>query len=249
MGTGKKTQEMKKTKDKQEEILELLRSAAQTGNLGVIPKELLSPKNLSTQDAMGMNILHIAASYGQLDNVPKDLLKPELLLAEDNSLMTVIHYAACTNQIKYIPKNLITQENLSLREEEGNTSYHYLANHGGLTDIPKSLLNEAAILIKNDFDKDVLDMAINAEFKEEIADPLDPSNIQDQSQLVAQTLSNNTLKKIIKEQEDLKKKTTHGMIKRWDDQKLTLCKTELKKRILLKEILQPKGYEEKSLEI
>jgi ankyrin repeat protein len=236
---------MKKSRTKEEEIRELLESAAQTGNLGAVPKELLTLKAISSQDAMGMNILHVAASFGQLEKVPKDLLSPELILTKDSSDMTVLHHAATTNQINFVPKDLLTKENLSLPDEEGNTCLHYIANNGVLNNIPESLLDEVSILRKNDFDKDVLDMAINAEFKEENPDA------PDQSHLLLKMLSEDTLKELVQKEKDRKDKAgfTHGTAKTWSDPKINLCKKELKRRNCLKKIFQPTGHEDKTLEI
>ena len=242
---------MKRKRTKEEDIRELLESAAQSGNLGAVPIELLTPKNISTQDAMGMNILHVAASFGQLEKVPKDLLRPEILLTKDNSDMTVLHHAATTNQINFVPKELLTKENLSLPDEEGNTCLHYIANQGGLNNIPESLLDEESILRKNDYDKDALDMAINAEFKEENPDA------PDQSHLLVKKLSEKTLKELVHKEIEKKDKRhkrhkagfTHGMVKTWNEPKINLCKKELKRRNCLKKIFQPTGHEEKTIEI
>jgi hypothetical protein len=215
-------------------ILKRLAKAAENGNLSKLPKEELSLKNIAIPNDMGMNILHIAAHNEKLNKVPKDLFTKEILMARDDGDLSVLHYAAEQGQIGEVPKEFITREVLRGADNEGNTLLHYLANCGGLDKIPKDVIDEELVLIENDFGRNSLDMAIHGEFKEAILDPTDPNSPRDQSEILLRTLSEKTLRSIIKDAQS--GKSGHGVYKSDEKKKIEICQKELGRRKLIKKV-------------
>jgi hypothetical protein len=216
-------------------ILDALSDAATAGDFHKVPKKHLTQEYLGAQDSLGMHAVHIAASNENLYTVPKEFFTPEIILTKDNGGQSVLHYAATFGEIHLIPPEVLTEENLLEADEEGHTVYHYLANYGYLNQISKSLITEKAVTTKNEFDRDVLDMAIHAECK----DIPDPNLMKDQCHLLTQALSDKTLRSMIK--------FSKGKI---DKEKISLCRKELKKREMVKLIkLAAKESKEQSIDL
>jgi hypothetical protein len=214
------------TNKRDEKIISALVEAAENGTMGSVPKECLAHKYMAYQDSLGMHLVHIAANKENLHTVPKEFLTPEIIMAKDSGKQTVLHYAATFGQINLVPKEILTEENLLEADAEGNTVYHYLANYGYLNLVRSHLLTEKAILTQNEFGRDVLDMSLHAEYKENV---LDPSTIQNQTHLLTKKLSTKALENLLKRLLVNPKKTV-------DKEKAKLITQEIKKRVAVHKV-------------
>lgn len=133
---------------------------AAKGNFKKLESLRLDREALSKLDNQGKNILHLAAEYNHLDKVPKKFFRKSLTHAKTQSQENLLHIAACFGQLKYIPSKFLDYEGLSQHDIEGNTAYHYAANYGCLEDLPQDSLNGAALTLKCQSGRTVIEAAM-----------------------------------------------------------------------------------------
>jgi hypothetical protein len=109
-----------------------LHIAAQHGQLGKVPKELLTKARIIKQDKEGKTVLH----YSILDirngfgNIPKELLSEENMLIEDINNNTLYHMLGYSKDLNRVDKSLIKEEHLMKPNSLGITPIEYVC-HGG----------------------------------------------------------------------------------------------------------------------
>jgi ankyrin repeat protein len=121
-----------------------LHLAAEHGNLNLVPKEFLTPNNLSkqlsTKFQKGKTVLHIAAQYGHLDQLPAHCFTAENLSLKCDKGETAVHVAARGGHLDQIPAAVLTNKILNETGSDGGTVFHVAAFEGHLDQIPEQFL-------------------------------------------------------------------------------------------------------------
>jgi hypothetical protein len=93
---------------------------AGTGDLGLLPPELLTQELLMTKDSLANTAFILAAREGKFEQIPTSLLSKEILLHEDCHKITLLDHIASEGQLHLIIKNrpeLINYQTLVHKED------------------------------------------------------------------------------------------------------------------------------------
>lgn len=101
----------------------VLHLAAESGELGAVPKSLLCKQLILERDCNGSTVLHHATSSAQLTLLPKTVLTSKNMSIRDSEGSTVYHYAASYGLLQSIPKNLVREKDLLTKNIYGMTPF------------------------------------------------------------------------------------------------------------------------------
>lgn len=128
----------------------LLHIAASNRQIGCIPAQLLTAKNLLLKDQRGRIPIHQATRHGGLSRIPAEALEAvEIWTERDERYQTVIHLAAQFGRLDQVPTNAFTAENLLITDNFDRTPLHRAAESSVLHIIPRVFLTEANMLVKD----------------------------------------------------------------------------------------------------
>jgi hypothetical protein len=83
---------------------------AGSGNLDLIPPELLTKEVLLTQDRSGNTAIILAARVGKFEQIPQEILTKEILLHKDNYNNTLADHLATMGQLPLLNTKWLTEE-------------------------------------------------------------------------------------------------------------------------------------------
>jgi len=105
----------------------VLHSAARTGNISQIPKDLLTESHLLNCDSNMNTVVHVAAAAGFLNQIPENLLTENVMLTTDEIKDTPLHNAARGGFLRHVPQVLLTEEHLLKKNAFGATVFNLAA--------------------------------------------------------------------------------------------------------------------------
>ena len=86
----------------------LLHTAAETGNLDVIPAKAMTVESMTRKvSRWGTTPLYLAVSSGHIDQIPPELLTPQTLLVSKNTRFQVLDVLLQQGELAVIPKTVL----------------------------------------------------------------------------------------------------------------------------------------------
>ena len=86
----------------------LLHTAAETGNLNIMPAKALTSENMTRKvSRWGTTPLYLAVTSGHIDQVPQELLTPQNLLVSKNTRFQILDVLLQQGELAVIPKSVL----------------------------------------------------------------------------------------------------------------------------------------------
>lgn len=90
----------------------VLHELAASGNLDILPQELLTKANLLTENAIGNNCFNAAARIGKFEQIPKDTLDLNILTKKDQYNQSIIDHLAFQDNLHLLDNSWISEQTL-----------------------------------------------------------------------------------------------------------------------------------------
>lgn len=128
-------------------LADQLSEAAKTAKWDTIPKDLLTPLNLSLQGSDGYPPLYYIMLTGTARLLPTTAITEKGIVQKGKDGLTPLHAAAAGRKWTLLPKAWLTPKNLALQDNKGESPIHIIAANGELPLIASDIRNNPKVML------------------------------------------------------------------------------------------------------